>query len=375
MQSVLRIFLLVICFALILAAHQVEAQTRGVSHREISFLSDDTLLLHGTLWLPAQRKTRVPCVVFVHGSGPQTRDEASKVFVYDSSFRNHRYDWSKINIQNVSLEVGRAKILMALLGKDTLAPGDGRFVRYEDSLYLFRDIAVALAHAGIASLTYDKRSYTYGKKLLAQGLPADPAALGGLDDYVRDLEVTVQFVRRQSEIDPQRIFLLGHSEGASGIAQRAALDLKGLVRGVILLAASSEPIDATFHDQLQDTQAGTIVDSLLHLIRTNAPHSDNFWVLNASGSYWKSWMRMTDSTVAYTKAIKCPMLLIQGGLDLNVHERNAEFFDSVMMVSRPKKDYEVKIYPGLDHFMRLPWEKQVDERVPEAIIRWVKNHS
>jgi pimeloyl-ACP methyl ester carboxylesterase len=372
-HSVIRIFLLTLLFAITVGS-RAEAQMDGVVTREISFLTDDTLLIHGTLWLPAKRKHLVPCVIFVHGSGPQTRDEASKIFTYDSSFKLRKYNWSTVKVEGLNLEIGRAKVLMGLLGKDTLASEDTRFVRYRNTVKVFRDIAIALARNGIASLTYDKRSYTYGKLMIGMGLPADPAALGGLDDYARDLRVAFTYAASILEIDKNRRYILGHSEGASGIAQLVALQERKQVRGVILLAAASEPIERTFHQQLSGTPAAQIVDSLLQLIRANGPTSDNIWALNASGSYWKSWMHMTDSAVAYTLRLRCPILMIHGSLDINVNAHNALTYDSLLRKNKPRPDYQMKIIPGLDHFMRLPWETTVDARVERAIIDWIQKH-
>jgi len=94
----------------------------------------------------------------------------------------------------------------------------------------FRDIALGLAANGIASLRYDKRTHLYARQMMS----ANPHFT--LDDVVTDDALTaLHELARQKEIDPQRVFLLGHSLGALMAPRIALRDPQ--VDGVILLAA------------------------------------------------------------------------------------------------------------------------------------------
>src|SRR6185312_5584198 len=113
----------------------VEHPSFGYAERAITFRTDDTLPLYGTLTLPTagqSTKHRWPCVVMVHGSGPQDRDEAVVVFRYDTSFKNRPHQWAAINIDTSSIEEGRKQILQALLGKESVTSADlGHYITYK----------------------------------------------------------------------------------------------------------------------------------------------------------------------------------------------------------------------------------------------------
>jgi pimeloyl-ACP methyl ester carboxylesterase len=134
-------------------------------------------MLAGTLALPAGEGP-FPAVLIASGSGPLDRDS------------NHR----------------RARFDVA------------------------RQLAHALAEAGLASLRYDKRG--------VGGSPGDWRA-AGLTDNVDDLGRALQALAERPEVDAGRIVLAGHSEGA---ILSAALAARGAaVRGVVLLAGSATP--------------------------------------------------------------------------------------------------------------------------------------
>jgi len=93
-----------------------------------------------------------------------------------------------------------------------------------------RQLAHALADAGLASLRYDKRGV--GES------PGDWRA-AGLHDNVDDLARALASLAARPEVDADRILLAGHSEGA---ILSAALAARGApVGGVVLLSMSAGP--------------------------------------------------------------------------------------------------------------------------------------
>ena len=74
----------------------------------------------------------------------------------------------------------------------------------------FRDLAQALAEKGIAILRYDKRTYTYGAEM-ARAQDADTLTVD--EETVADAIAAVSLLKSRDEIDPDRIYLLGHSMG------------------------------------------------------------------------------------------------------------------------------------------------------------------
>ncbi|MGY1618565.1 alpha/beta hydrolase family protein [Geodermatophilus sp. SYSU D00691] len=123
-----------------------------------------------------------------------------------------------------------------------------------------RQLAHALADAGLASLRYDKRGV--GES------PGDWRRVGLLQN-VDDLGEVLAALAARPEVDPGRLLLAGHSEGA---LLAAALAVRGApVGGVVLLSSSATPGDELLRRQARQI-APTLpapVRGLLRLLRTD----------------------------------------------------------------------------------------------------------
>jgi uncharacterized protein len=156
-------------------------------------------VLAGTLTLPDGGAGELPAVLLASGSGPIDRD---------SNHRRMRFD-------------------------------------------VARQLAAALAAAGLASLRYDKRG--------VGGTPGD-WRVAGLHDNVDDLARARDFLAARPEVDADRIVVAGHSEGA--ILAGALAARGGPVAGVVLLSGS-----ATRGEDLLRWQAAQIAPTLPRFVR------------------------------------------------------------------------------------------------------------
>jgi dienelactone hydrolase len=145
--------------------------------RDVAFTSSDGVTLAGTLTVPNGAARRRPAIVLVHGSGPADRDEA--------------------------------------IGPNAV----------------FLQVSNALSNAGYVVLRYDKRSV--GK---SGGAPYS----GTRPQLLDDIRAALRFARTQPEVDPARVFLLGHSEGGELVPSVAARDSR--VAGLILMAPPALPL-------------------------------------------------------------------------------------------------------------------------------------
>ena len=91
----------------------------------------------------------------------------------------------------------------------------------------FRDLAVGLASKGIAVLRYDKRTKTHGiRTSLERHFTIQ-------EETVMDANQAVDALLSQPDIDPERIFVLGHSQGAFALPLIVKNDVKNQIKGII----------------------------------------------------------------------------------------------------------------------------------------------
>ena len=114
----------------------------------------------------------------------------------------------------------------------------------------FRDIALGLARRGIATVRYDKRSFAHGLKMVLD--KNHPITVW--EETIEDALLAAQLLRADRRIDPDRVFLLGHSMGAM-LAPRIECS-GGDFRGLILLAGSPRRMEEIMLDQMAEMLAG-----------------------------------------------------------------------------------------------------------------------
>src|SRR5262245_23313535 len=136
--------------------------------------------LPGTLSIPVEQGP-FPAVVLVHGSGPNDRDET-------------------------------------ILGNKP-----------------FRDLAWGLSSRGIAVLRYEKRTRAHGAKMTAKNFPTLK------EEVTDDALAAVALLRKTKEIDPKRIFVLGHSLGGLMAARIGEADPQ--IAGLIVMAGNTRPLE------------------------------------------------------------------------------------------------------------------------------------
>lgn len=248
--------------------------------------------LPGTLAMPAAAD-KVPAVVLVHGSGPQDRDE-------------------------------------------TVGPNRP-----------FLDIARGLAERDIAVLRYEKRS---------KARPQDFAD----GRYTMDKETTddavaaVAALRATPGIDPDRVYVLGHSQGGM-LAPRIA-ERSGKVAGLILLAAPARSLLTILPEQNRyllnadggiDAQEQRFLDDLqqkISNVRSDATIADRDTPLGLPAYYWRAFERV--DPLADASSIALPMLFLQGGRDFQVVDTDWQLWRKAL-AEAPRVTF--KHYPALNH--------------------------
>lgn len=181
-----------------------------------------------------------------------------------------------------------------------------------------RDIAWGLARRGVAVLRFDKITHARPEQIDERFTAAD--------EYVPHAVAAVHALRAHPGVDPERVFVLGHSLGGRMAPRVAAAEPS--VAGLILMAGSAQPLHWTAVRQIRYltelgggaslpavetiTRQAELVDSAD--LSPATPREE--LPLAAPAAYWLD-LRDYDP-VATAAVVGKPMLILQGGRDYQV---------------------------------------------------------
>lgn len=306
---------------------------------EVSFQSD--VELRGTLAFPKKigAAETYPALLFLHGSGPVDRNENAPM--------------GKINA--------------------------------------FRLLSEALVPLGFAALRYDKRGIGESKGNFDEA---------GLSDFVKDAEAAYQFLQAHPNIDKERIFVLGHSEGC---AIAVLLQQRQKAKGLILLAGAAESLKETI--VRQGEQAAREMKEmpgwkgwLFRLLKVPEKvkkqqmglleriEKSTEPVIRVKGQKVQAkWMRehFQYNVVHDLNQITCPVLAITGSKDIQVLPEHAKVF-----ADSTSGESEYLIIENMNHVLRhqeepatmlsarqvykRSFEKPLESKLIDAISEWLK---
>lgn len=235
-----------------------------------------------------------------------------------------------------------------------LLQGSGASDRDEavGNLKPFRDLAEGLTKAGIAVYRFDKRSYVYGMELAAN------RQITLEDEYIEDAVNAVQLLARQDRIDPDRIYVLGHSLGGNAVPAVARKMRESPVNacGFIMMAASPRPLDVLMREQYdflyslepeitaeQQAEKDALFAELDRLQDLDSLAEDDR-IAGVYASYWK-WLADYDILQAADE-ITQPVLLLQGEEDYQVTLEDFRIWKEAL---GEKENWRLISYPGLTH--------------------------
>jgi fermentation-respiration switch protein FrsA (DUF1100 family) len=242
----------------------------------------------------------------------------------------------------------------------------------------FKDLALGLAAHGIATLRYDKRTYIYGAKSVS-----DPAKITQKEETADDAVSALRLAQKFGEIDQKKIFLLGHSQGAS-CAPRIAKETP-FIAGIIFMAGPARSFEDVLAEQLAllipmqhpKKEADSLLGAMNHeisLIR-RGDFSDSTIRFGLPPAYWLDLKKYDQVSAA--KSLPQPMLFLQGEKD---YQGTMKDFSLWKKGLADKKNVTFISYPGLFHLFfqgegkPTDYEKagHIQEKVITDIAQWIK---
>ena len=288
--------------------------------------------LAGTLSKPADAAptTRLPAIVLIAGSGPLDRDETAY------------------------------------------------------GIPIFAQLANALAEAGFAVVRYDKRGV---------GQSGGRGEFATLSDYADDVVAVVKVLEKRKDIDPKRIALVGHSEGAA-VALLAARRA-GQVDAVALVAGIGTTGSALILEQQQYAFKAGKIPEAEQAAKIELQKKVQAAVLTGKG--WEDvpaevrkqaevpWFA---SFLAFDPAplinkLDQPLLVVHGALDVQVPPHHAEKLGALANARKKAPKTEVVVLPGINHLLvpaktgdlaeygALP-DRTISPEIAAKIAAWLK---
>ena len=276
--------------------------------------------LAGTLTVPknASAKQRVGAVITITGSGPQQRDE--------------------------------------YLGLEGYRP--------------FRQYADSLGRRGIAVLRMDDRGVGASKGTFKGATSAD---------FGEDIRAGLAYLRTRPEIDPHRLAVLGHSEGAL-IAPIVAAKEPDL-RAIVLLAGIARPGRGTLAAQL-----GNLIrhnDKLTQTQKDSATRTIPVTIDSlAAADPWMDYFLKYDPSATARRLRKPAVLILTGANDQQADPKQVAEWAAAFRQSG-NRDVTAKVLPGLNHlfvtdsdgfplgYAKLPTPVKVNSQAVGVITDWL----
>jgi hypothetical protein len=231
----------------------------------------------------------------------------------------------------------------------------------------FRDMAYYLAERGVSVLRYDKRTYTYG------------AVMGGMKDLtvygevIDDVVEAVAFASSLEYVDPDQIYVLGHSLGAYLMPRIAEVtpDAAGYMMAAGIFSSLGEIVP--YQIEYLSALDGEITDEELAYIEamTEEAHKslnpeligDDEVILGAYRPYWEDLAAY--DPVEMAREIEKPVFVFQGDRDYQVPISE---FSIIYEALKDQDNYSFKVYEGINHLLIY------GESAPTPEEYYVKGH-
>jgi uncharacterized protein len=223
---------------------------------------------------------------------------------------------------------------------------------YVAGIPVIGQLAGALADAGILTVRYDKRGYA------ASGGRAESA---GLVDYADDARLVMRWVAERKDVDPKRIALVGHGDGA-WIALLAASRDKRFAAVVTLAAPSRAGAEFVLEQQRQSLEAMNLTPEerarrVALQKQINAAVESGKGLADLPAEVRKQadtpWFQslLTFNPTKVLSDVRQPLLIVHGALDRQITVDNADRLAAIAQKESDSKSIDVVVVKGVNHLL------------------------
>lgn len=223
-------------------------------------------------------------------------------------------------------------------------------------------LAGAIADAGFVAVRFDKRGY---------GQSGGRAESATLNDFAEDAVAVMKWLAARKDIDPKRIAVVGHSEGA-WVALLAAAREKRLAAVGAIAAPSVTGAELvleqqrTVLDRMKATDADRQAKVELQTRINAAVISGRGWeaipadVKRQADTPWFQSLLMFDPA-RVIKDVRQPILFVHGELDKQVPVSHVERISNLARTQSKSKSVAVVTVKGVNHLLVPAVTGEVDE--------------
>jgi pimeloyl-ACP methyl ester carboxylesterase len=214
----------------------------------------------------------------------------------------------------------------------------------------------ALARAGFVVLRVDDRG--------VGGSEIGDEATPGFADLVDDGRRALALLASRPEVDPAKIIVIGHGEGAlqasilAAERVRAANKRKYPIAGLVLLAGPGRNLRELIYDEIRASLAGQREGEIRTVVQRAQQVHDAALAgedLPASSEGARRWMveAFAEDPLARLADVRAPMLALQGGKDFQVSPERDFAPIRALIESKAAKRSAAELFPELDHLFKL----------------------
>jgi uncharacterized protein len=278
---------------------------------------------------------------------------------------------------------------------------DGNSALLKGKIDSHRHLAQLLTNHGYVTLRYDK---LFSGKTGVASHASDRDSIG-MSTYVDGAQAAYQYLAQRSEVDPDRLLILGHSEGALIALIQAKEKQPAGLRGLVLAMPMSEPYLKTMYDQIAsqfeaavnagrcpqadaDRELAALAQVIKELITTGTAPSRNLLDKSLQAVFPPASDTFLSSSGRYDPAmlaneLKLPVLVFSGTKDIQITRPMVQHLMTGLESNTQANwteltdvNHVLKVVPGKPKGVadyvdpKLPFSSELDQR----LLAWLKVH-